>query len=220
MVKLSRVSKLDGIQSWSLQAVETCPGSRRDDGSLVGVCQGCYATEGNYRFPNVKRVRDHNRDDWKRDDWVDRMVAALSTERYFRWFDSGDVYDYRLAIKIYDVVRRTYWCKHWIPTRSHKITHIRIALEMINRLPNAVVRYSADEVDEFDPQRHGSMVTSDPDVLPQGVKLCEAAQNTPKQCNGCRACWDKSVPAVAYVAHGRRMHKMLGEREFPLPDVA
>jgi L-asparaginase II len=44
-VKLSVTSKLDGIRSWSLQALETCPGSIASDGELVDACKGCYATQ-------------------------------------------------------------------------------------------------------------------------------------------------------------------------------
>ena len=57
-VKLSKTSKLDGIKSWSLQAIETCAGSIDPaTGGLVPACQGCYAVGGNYVFPNVKAPR-------------------------------------------------------------------------------------------------------------------------------------------------------------------
>jgi hypothetical protein len=46
MIKLSKTSKLDGILSWSLQALDTCPGSKDSTGNLVPACQGCYATTG------------------------------------------------------------------------------------------------------------------------------------------------------------------------------
>ena len=74
MIKLSKTSKLDGILSWSLQALDTCPGSRSDDGGLVPACQGCYATTGNYRFANVKKPRLENREDWVRDDGNAQIV--------------------------------------------------------------------------------------------------------------------------------------------------
>lgn len=54
MLKLSKTSKLDGIKSWSLEALVTCPASVKAGGELVDACKGCYATTGNYRFPNVK----------------------------------------------------------------------------------------------------------------------------------------------------------------------
>ena len=69
MLKLSKTSKLDGILSWSLQAVETCPGAIAATGELVAACSGCYATTGNYNYPNVKAPRLHNREDWKREEY-------------------------------------------------------------------------------------------------------------------------------------------------------
>ena len=49
MLKLSKASKMP-CRSWSLQALDTCPGSRDKSGELVPACSGCYATDGNYRF--------------------------------------------------------------------------------------------------------------------------------------------------------------------------
>ena len=89
--KFSNPSKMP-CRSWSLEALTTCPASKDSNGDLVPACRGCYATSGNYRFPNVKAPRLHNQDDWKHDDWVDAMVAELDNDRYFRWFDSGDMY--------------------------------------------------------------------------------------------------------------------------------
>lgn len=208
MIKLSQVSKLDGIKSWSLPAISTCPGARSSNGELVEVCSGCYARGGNYRFPNVKAVREHNRLDWQRDDWANDMVKELNNERYFRWFDSGDIYTFTLAMKIHDVVKRTPWCNHWIPTRSHKVPHIRLALGMINREPNAVVRYSSDLINQYSPNLHGSVVVT-PDAIPAGVTTCEAYTRSPATCSGCRACWDKSVKTIGYIAHGHAMTSML-----------
>jgi hypothetical protein len=74
MLKLSKASKMP-CRSWSLQALDTCPASKNSDGSLVPACSGCYAVGGNYRFPNVKAPREHNKEDWKRSDWVADMVA-------------------------------------------------------------------------------------------------------------------------------------------------
>ena len=201
-VKLSKTGKLDGIKSWSLQAVDTCPGAHTPDGTLVEVCAGCYATTGRYRMPRVKDVRAHNRADWQRDRWVGDMVEALDNERYFRWFDSGDIYHPALARKILAVVRGTPWCKHWIPTRSHKLRRIRPLLEQINAEDNAVVRYSSDLINVFDAQCHGSVVVT-PEANLDGVTVCRAYDHKPARCNGCRACWDKSFATIGYIAHGQ-----------------
>jgi hypothetical protein len=212
MIKLSKTSKL-GCLSWSLQAIDTCPGSVDVlTGGLVEACQGCYATTGNYRFANVKAPREYNREDWKRDGWVDDMVAALDDSRYFRWFDSGDMYDVRLAEKILAVMERTQWVKHWLPTRIHKFGKFADVLARMDNLPNVVVRRSLDKVfvDNFevtDFEYPLSGIIADPTV-PTDATVCGAYQNDGK-CGSCRACWNPSVHAIAYPAHGVKMNKVI-----------
>lgn len=208
-IKLSVTSKLDGIKSWSLNALETCPGSRSNKGELVPACNGCYATDGNYRFKNVRASRDHNREDWQRPDWVADMVAALDTERYFRWLDSGDLYDVRLARKVRAVMAATPHVKHWLPTRMHKFAKFRPVLEAMQALPNVMVRFSSDSVTgEFTPGVHGSTIVPSREAAPTSVSVCLAYEHDGK-CSGCRACWDRTVPVIAYVAHGRKMAKVV-----------
>ena len=207
MIKLSKTSKLDGILSWSLQALDTCPGSKDAQGELVPACQGCYATTGNYRFANVKKPREFNREDWKRDDWVSDMVKALDSSRYFRWFDSGDMYDLRLANKILSVMKATPWVKHWLPTRMHKFIKFKGVLDHMESLDNVVVRFSSDSVTGgFVGGLNSSTIFSD--TVPEGATECKAYQHGGK-CNGCRACYDKSVSVIAYKAHGVKMAKVI-----------
>ena len=207
-VKLSRTSKL-GTFSWSLQALETCPGSIGDNGALVAACAGCYATTGNYNYPNVKAPRAFNKDDWKRDEWVHDMVAALQNERYFRWFDSGDMYHIELARKIWAVMLLTPWCHHWLPTRMAKFDKFRSVIERMQALPNVMVRFSADSVDgAFTAGVHGSVIIPDADNAPDGVFVCGAYANDGK-CGSCRACYDKNVSVIAYPAHGKKMAKVI-----------
>lgn len=218
-VKLSETGKLDGVLSWSLQARETCPGSHGPDGELVPACRGCYAVNGNYRYANVKAPRIHNRQDWKRDAWADDMVAALTANaarrdpknnrRFFRWFDSGDVYCVALAEKILEVMERTPTIRHWLPTRSHKFPKIAAVLARMAALPNVTVRPSSDAVDgTFTPGVHGSCIVPTLADVPAGAVLCHAATHGSK-CSGCRACYDKQVPVVAYLAHGVTMAKVI-----------
>jgi len=207
MIKLSKTSKLDGIMSWSLQALDTCPGSKDSLGNLVPACQGCYATTGNYRFANVKKPREFNREDWKRDSWVNDMVQALDSSRYFRWFDSGDMYDLRLANKILDVMIATPWVKHWLPTRMHKFIKFKGVIDRMEALDNVVVRFSSDSVTGgFVGGLNSSTIFSD--TVPEGATECQAYQHDGK-CNGCRACYDKSVSVIAYKAHGVKMSKVI-----------
>lgn len=208
LIKLSVTSKLDGIKSWSLPAIETCPASIGADGELVDVCKGCYATTGTYRFTTVKALREFNKEDWKRDAWVSDMVQALQNSRYFRWFDSGDMYDLRLADKIYEVMQKTPWVSHWLPTRMAKFPKFVGVIAKMQELPNVMVRFSADSVDgTFVSGVHGStVVPANVNVL--GVEVCQAYEHGGK-CNGCRKCWDKAIPVIGYVAHGKKMAKVI-----------
>jgi len=209
MIRISKTSKLDGILSWSLQAVDTCPGAIESPGVLVDACKGCYATTGNYNYPNVKAPRLSNKEDWTRIEWVDDMVKALDSSRYFRWFDSGDIYSLGLAEKILEVMTRTPWCKHWLPTRMHKFPKFRQVLQSMQALKNVSVRFSSDSVTgQFIPGLHGSVIVPTSEDATDKMTLCRAYEHEGK-CNGCRSCWDKSIDLIAYPAHGVKMNKVI-----------
>ena len=209
MIKLSKTSKLDGILSWSLQAIDTCPGSIESPGVLVDACKGCYATTGNYNYPNVKAPRLSNREDWQRIDWADDMVKGLDSSRYFRWLDSGDMYTLALAEKILEVMQRTPWVKHWLPTRMGKFPKFRQVLQAMQALENVSVRFSSDSINgQFIPGTHGSVIVATPSNATAEMTLCEAYGRGGK-CDGCRACWNKDIPLIAYPAHGVKMAKVI-----------
>jgi len=209
MIKLSKTSKLDGVLSWSLQAIETCPGAQAAGGGLVPACENCYAVGGNYRFSNVKKPREFNRKDWKRDGWADDMVEALGNSRFFRWFDSGDCYSLALAEKILDVMQRTPWVSHWLPTRMHKFAKFSDVFSKMQSLSNVVVRFSSDGIfgERVSGETTSTIIPKDaPELAGDGAKICPAYQNEGK-CGPCRACYSKDVPVIAYVGHGRSMVK-------------
>ena len=207
--KFSKPSKMP-CRSWSLQALETCPASKDSNGELVPACKGCYATSGNYRFPNVKAPREHNKEDWQAPDWVDVMVSELDNDRYFRWFDSGDVYDIRLARKFLEVMRQTPWVRHWLPTRMHKFDKFKSVLDNMDALSNVVVRLSSDGVlgETVENAANSSTIVPNREYLTPIMSLCGASEREGK-CGTCRACWDKTVSIVAYPAHGKSMLKQI-----------
>lgn len=209
MVKISITSKLDNVRSWSLQALETCPGSIASPGVLVDACKGCYATTGNYNYPNVKAPRAHNKQDWQRITWVDDMVEEMKKDSHWRWFDSGDLYNLALAEKVLEVMQRTPWVKHWLPTRMHKFPKFRQVLTEMQALPNVCVRFSSDSINgEYIKGLHGSVIIPTADQVKKGMTLCRAYENDGR-CSGCRACYDKKVKVIAYPAHGRKMQKVI-----------
>jgi hypothetical protein len=208
-MKISVTSKLDGIRSWSLQALDTCPGSIAAPGELVDACRGCYATTGNYRFENVKAPRRHNKEDWQRLAWADDMVQELNKDRFFRWFDSGDMYTLALAEKILEVMKRTPWVSHWLPTRMYKFPKFRQVLAEMQALPNVSVRFSSDSITgQYTKGLHGSVIVPTAADIKRGMTLCRAYENEGK-CSGCRACYDKKVKVIAYPAHGKQMQKVI-----------
>ena len=208
MIKLSKAGKMP-CRSWSLQALDTCPGSVGRDGDLVDACKGCYATTGNYQFPNVKAPRLHNKEDWKRPEWVSDMVKELDNDRYFRWFDSGDMYSVKLAEKMLDVMTQSPHCKFWLPTRMHKFMKFRPVIVAMERLPNVVVRKSSDSINgRLIRGKTISTIVPYAGAETEGMTLCSAYDNEGK-CGDCRACWDKKTKIIAYPAHGRKLLKII-----------
>ena len=208
-VKLSNTSKL-GVKSWSLQAINTCPASIGKDGQLVDACKGCYATSGNYRFANVKAPREFNRQAWQQESFVQDFIKALHKERFFRWFDSGDMYDLRLAHKMLEIMQGTPHVKHWLPTRMYKFKKFHAVIQQMAALENVVVRLSSDSVT-------GELVQSDltdtnSTIVPEDALseykgfICQAFYQDGK-CLDCTACYSKDVKTVAYVGHGVSMKK-------------
>ena len=208
--RISKVSKLDGIRSWSLQAIDTCPGSKiRGSDDLVDACKTCYATIGNYNFPNVKEPRAINLDAWKDANFVGDMVSAIGNDPYFRWFDSGDMYHIGLARKILRIMELTPNTRHWMPTRMSKFPKFARVIEQMQALPNVMVRFSSDSVmGEFEPGLHGSTIIPTAEHATDDMSVCRAYENNGK-CSGCRACWNKNVPVIAYVAHGAKAKKVI-----------
>ena len=207
-MKLSRTSKL-GTYSWSLQALETCPGSVGENGELVPACSGCYATGGTYHFPDVKKVRAENKAEWKNANFEQDFIFALKKQSHFRWFDSGDMYSIELAEKMYNIMVATPGTKHWLPTRMYKFKKFHDILNKMKALPNVMVRYSSDEIDgTYTKGLHGSTILPSAEYADSDTHICNAPNNSGK-CGTCRACYDKNIGVIGYIAHGKKMAKVI-----------
>jgi hypothetical protein len=76
-------------------------------------------------------------------------------------------------------------------------------------LPNVVVRFSSDSVEGAAiPGFTTSTIFSEESQLPSNATICRAYENEGK-CNGCRACYNKDVPLIAYKSHGVKMAKVI-----------
>jgi hypothetical protein len=137
------------------------------------------------------------------------MVAELDNDRYFRWFDSGDMYALGLAEKILDVMRLTPWVNHWLPTRMHKFAKFARVIREMESLHNVVVRRSSDSIlGGMIEGANSSTIIPEDLATPVGAVKCSAYERKGK-CGTCRACWDKSVKVIAYPAHGQKLIKIL-----------
>lgn len=207
---ISKTSKMS-CHSWSLQAIEHCPQAFDRMGQLVDACRTCYATDGNYRFKNVKAVRAKNAIEWQEANWVGKMTRLIYDLPHFRWFDSGDMYHIDLAEKIYQIMQATPHTRHWMPTRMHKDVTFLPTLTKMQQLPNVVIRLSSDsltgELVQFDWPTTSTIIPRK-EYARNGVFVCPAPEQQ-GMCQNCRACWSKNAPVIAYIGHGRQYRKTL-----------
>lgn len=204
--KISSAGKMP-CKSWSLPAWDSCPSAKDSDGKPVDACHYCYALTGAYRFPATIAARAHNMEDWKAPLWTATMVAKIGKAKYFRWFDSGDVYSLPLAHRIYTVMKMTPNCQHWLPTRMHKDPRFAPVFARMNALPNVVVRFSSDSIDgeTVDGVATSTIIESAEDFVPtKGESLCRAYTRSGK-CATCRACWSKDIKVIRYALHGHKV---------------
>ena len=192
-MKLSKTSKL-GTKSWSLQALETCPGSVGDNGELVPACSGCYATINCYTFPVVKQVRADNKVEWQGESFVGDFIQALAKQSHFRWFDSGDMYSLELAEKMFKIMANTPNTKHWLPTREYNI--IKQYTRIYGDFPdNLYIRLSAmypDKPVKIPASLAGVKNVTFSNVHTKGAKIFGArciAPDNGGSCGSCRQCW-------------------------------
>jgi len=209
MIKLSQAGKMP-CKSFSLNAVQTCPGRLLPDGKVKDVCKGCYAIKGMYTFPVVKAVREENLRETYKPDFVLNLIDLIKKEnkRFFRWFDSGDVYSDKFLSKIYEICRKTPHVKHWIPTQSRELFN-QDTWKKLESLPNVRVRFSSDSTEGVFKQKHGSTVIREIGLFtkdhfsndnPRHIFTCPSSKQEGK-CQACRACWSKKIDVVAYIYH-------------------
>jgi hypothetical protein len=76
-------------------------------------------------------------------------------------------------------------------------------------LPNVMVRNSSDEIDgTYTKGVHGSTILPNKDMADSNTFVCNAPEQGGK-CLDCRACYDKSIQVIGYIAHGRKMAKVI-----------
>jgi hypothetical protein len=196
--KLAQTSKMPG-HSWSISARKCLTGSKL--AQVAGsTCSGCYALRGRYNFPNVKNALARRLAGFNSPGWSAAMVVLItdSGDKWFRWFDSGDLQSVEMLTKICAVAALTPRVKHWLPTRELGIVQDYVARG--GMVPdNLLIRVSATMVDGS-PTRAWLHTSTVHTVVTKDLRVCPAPTQGNK-CGQCRACWSKKVSNVSYHLH-------------------
>jgi hypothetical protein len=145
----------EGIHTWSLPAIATCPGRST-------VCESvCYATQSYYRFDGVIERLAWAYQQSLRDDFATRMVAEIKRKGciVIRVHVSGDHYSKQYAEKWLQIMRSCPKPRYYWYSRSWRIPEIAPVLEQMAQLKCCRAWYSIDSE------------TGVPSHVPVGVRL-------------------------------------------------
>ena len=189
---LSKPSKMPGW-SYGLPAKECKTGGKlqKVPGST---CYDCYALKGCYVFKVVQDAQYYRLKAIKDRRWVQAMALQINNKRSkeFRWHDSGDIQDLKHLAKIFKVCKLTPEIKHWLPTREAWVK------KFIPAAPaNLNIRFSMPMIN----QEAAAGWPNTSTVVTDKTKANCPAPNQGNECKSCRACWDKSIKNIAYLAH-------------------
>jgi len=189
---LSKPSKMPGW-SYGLPAKECKTGGKLQN-VKGSTCYDCYALKGCYVFKVVQDAQYYRLKAIKNRKWVQAMALQINNKRSkeFRWHDSGDVQDLKHLAKIFKVCKLTPEIKHWLPTREAWVK------KFIPAAPdNLNIRFSMPMIDQ---EAAGGWDNTSTVVTDKTKANCPAP-NQGNECKDCRACWDKSIKNIAYLAH-------------------
>lgn len=128
------------VLTFSIPAVYTCPGRSK-------LCESiCYATDGFFHMPNVRKSLEEKYELSKSDNFAELVVNELSSysDGLFRIHVAGDMYSKEYAEKWLYIVKHSPHIRFWVYTRSHRIPEIKKVIDKIAKLPNIRVFYSID----------------------------------------------------------------------------
>lgn len=213
---LSDPSKMP-CYSWGTPAEKCHVGSRlaKVSGSI---CEECYALDNNYLRPNVIEAQNRRLNKYIEceqsgtvDKWEMSFVSILgylrfrkrgAQHKWFRWFDSGDLYSDRQMSAIHNIAVCMPAVRFWLPTKEYGII-ARYMVEHGKAPSNLTIRLSAAMINGPLPTIKG-LPTSSADSVPRvdGTLPCPVNREPDrKACGDCRECWSPFVPNVSYKLH-------------------
>lgn len=158
------------------------------------VCSGCYALKGRYKFSKVQEKLEKRYRGLFNELWTPAMayLIAWHCNRYFRFFDSGDLQGENHLRNIVRIAEAVPDVQMWLPTRE--IETVRTVGEFP---PNLTVRVSGHHIDGEAPAWPTTSVVS----RGPGKGYACPSKSQGNRCGDCRACWDREINSVAYRLH-------------------
>jgi len=145
----------EGIHSWSLPAVETCPGRTQ-------LCEiVCYARTGWFATRLVQERLQNNLDASLQDEFEQRIVREIHKRgvHTIRIHVSGDFYSVEYATKWRNIARQCKQTRFYCYTRSWRISEFTPIMQELATLKNFRLWWSVDAESEI------------PTEIPDGVEL-------------------------------------------------
>lgn len=194
-------------------------------------CYKCYAQKGMYRMPNVVNKMKVREEFFNSPNFVPIMIYLINTlpidkitkTKLFRWFDSGDVDNVKMALNILEIADNTKDCLHWIPSRENKIwkqvKEIRnipdnviliISAPMVNGVPSKSFENTSTvnseigkfvigfECQAFRTFKNGNMLSLEEY---KNLKRNDPIKKELGNCGNCRTCWNKDIKNRSYPLH-------------------
>ena len=198
---ISQTSKMP-CGSWSLSAFWCKVGSKLN--KIKGSsCFGCYALGGNYIRYKEHMLKSYTKKLNAYNDNTDLFIESFTEylkrfekSGYFRWFDSGDLQNYKMLLSIVKIAKNTPNIKHWLPTKEYALI-TRYKKEFKTFPKNLIVRVSAPMLDT---KIKGFKYTSSIVKNSTMKSNCNSYKNQGK-CLDCRLCWNKSIKDITYKYH-------------------
>jgi hypothetical protein len=215
-------TKLGLVLTFSLPAIDTCPGASN-------LCKElCYAGKGFYLTKSVRGHLARTMEISKRDDFsaiaLDLLYRCKWRKKLFRIHPSGDFYDADYTRKWKHIIQHATHYRFWCYTRSWRNPEIEKELVEIAKLPNVKMWYSCDyetgkpshtpagvrlaymmidtcDIPDWDPDLYFRVHATRRTIQKseRGVLVCPAENGiTDVQCATCKLCFrDEAMPKLA-----------------------
>ena len=128
------------IFSFSVEAIENCPGS-------TSLCRSlCYAVGGNHNWASVRRMHRRNAAALKRGAFISRMIKEIRSKQaqVIRIWASGDFADRDSIASWLSIVQACPQVTFYVYTRSYRVPKLVRSLIRLGGQPNVQMYWSAD----------------------------------------------------------------------------